>query len=451
MPNPSLSTSSEPVEVHTARLRAQWTRLPESLRTENQICGRTGVGCAATHHVMERCDFGCTCCYLSKGANRTPPLPFAEVKAQLDAIRAHLGPGGKTQITAGEVTLLPVDELGRIVAYARSIGLDPMVMTHGQRFLREPAYLRTLVKDYGLQRVSIHIDITQKGRDAPFDRPQTESDLNLLRDRFAALIRRIRSETGCLLTAASTVTVTTDNIDQMGPVIQWFLKNADAFRLVNFLPVATVGRTRANDTQRLSEESLRLAFDLGVGFRLNRTPLHFGHPACNLLLPLVVIDCQDDRAPIVLEGVRDAYPWDARFLARMLDGVGARIDWTRGLSRNLPTIAGCLLKRPALLVEAVGYGAWRGLCLLPALLRATGRSLRKGKRFRVRPFMLSAHRFMSPNQMQTSEGLERLEACIFKVPVDGEMIPMCTMNAEGVRERIGARLRGESVPTAAAR
>ena len=87
---------------------------------------------------MERCDFGCTSCYLTPSANKTPALPFEEVARQLDTLRAALGPAGKVQITAGEVTLLPVEALGRIVDHARAIGLDPMVMSHGQRFDEEP-------------------------------------------------------------------------------------------------------------------------------------------------------------------------------------------------------------------------------------------------------------------------------------------------------------------------
>ncbi|MEX2581381.1 MAG: hypothetical protein WD342_20155 [Verrucomicrobiales bacterium] len=78
-------------------LEARWDSLPETLRHPTQLAGRTAVACAATHHVMERCDFACTCCYLGPEANKTEALPFAEVKKQLDEIRAHLGPGGQTQ------------------------------------------------------------------------------------------------------------------------------------------------------------------------------------------------------------------------------------------------------------------------------------------------------------------------------------------------------------------
>ena len=133
---------ADPREPERVRLnRERWASLTDGLRVAEQAAGRGYVSCGATHGVMERCDFGCTSCYLSDMANATPPLSFAEVCKQLDELRSVLGPAGKTQITSGEVTLLPVHDLGRIVRYARRIGLDPMVMTHGQRFAEEPDYL----------------------------------------------------------------------------------------------------------------------------------------------------------------------------------------------------------------------------------------------------------------------------------------------------------------------
>ena len=121
--------------------REQWDQLPAHLQTTQQASGKCYVGCGATHSIMERCNFSCTSCYLSEVANTVPPLSFQAVKIQLDALRRSLGPAGKAQLTSGEVTLLPKEELGRMVAYAREIGLDPMVMTNGERLFDQPGYL----------------------------------------------------------------------------------------------------------------------------------------------------------------------------------------------------------------------------------------------------------------------------------------------------------------------
>lgn len=55
-------------------------------------------------------------------------------------------------------------------------------------------------------------------------------------------------------------------------------------------------------------------------------------------------------------------------------------------------------------------------------------------------FLLVIHRFMSPGDMRTEEGKERLDACVFKLPVDGKLVSMCEMNATGIREKIDAML-----------
>ena len=48
---------------------------------------------------------------------------------------------------------------------------------------------------------------------------------------------------------------------------------------------------------------------------------------------------------------------------------------------------------------------------------------------------LTSHHFMSPEELRTPIGQDRLAACLFRVPYKGEMVPMCKMNADGVRER----------------
>jgi len=37
---------------------------------------------------------------------------------------------------------------------------------------------------------------------------------------------------------------------------------------------------------------------------------------------------------------------------------------------------------------------------------------------------------MSPDELDTPLGQERLQACVFKLPVDGRMVSMCEMNAK---------------------
>lgn len=423
-----------------ALLRERWLSLPSELQTANQLAGKTAVACGATHHVMERCNFSCTCCYLGPEANKTAALPFSEVKEQLDRMRAELGVAGKVQITAGEVTLLPLAQLGRIIRYAIEVGLDPMVMSHGQRFAEEPDYLIALVRDYGLRKISIHIDTTQRGRKG-IDRTMTETDLDAVRDQFAELIRDVRAETGHPLQAASTVTVTEENLGDVENITRWFFKNADAFRLLSFLPVADVGRTRSSQGA-VEREGLWEQIDGACEQPINRFPLQFGHRKCNNIIPLLLASFKNET--IILEGVREGNEHDEKMLSRAIDTIGSRINWGLSWQKNAIPCARILLKNPLFLLQALKYTAYRiwddrAKCLeiLQAAIEA--------KRWpALNPFLFIIHNFMSPGDLLTEEGKARLDACIFKVPVDGKLISMCEMNASGIREKIDRAQLGKA-------
>jgi len=419
-------------------LRERWAALPEALKHPAQLAGRSAVACGATHHVMERCDFACSCCYLGPEANKTEALPFEDVKAQLDELRAHLGPGGKAQITAGEVTLLPVDDLGRIVAYARAIGLDPMVMTHGQHFMDDPAYLERLVAVHGLRKISVHIDSTQRGRRG-VPKNAGEIELNRVREAFAALIRRTRERTGHHLVAASTITVTEDNVGELAEVSCWFLANADAFRLLSFLPVAHVGRTRDGGKSDGLDDRLWAGVEAAVGRPINRHPMHFGHSKCNSTVPLIVGG--DRGRTTVFEGLREGNANDVAMFSEAAEKIGPAWQWDGRLAANLASLTQCFLRRPGLLARSLIYGARRGCAEAPRLARMAAGALARGRRPRLSPFLVVVHRFMNPAELDTEEGRERVDACVFKVPVNGEMISMCEMNARGVREKIDGSLK----------
>ncbi len=434
----------EPIPEESNRVNAQRRlELPAAVRGPLQVAGRGHHSCGATHGVMERCDFACTSCYLAGRANATPPLGEDEVLRQLDALRAYLGPQGKAQITSGEVTLLPRETLGRYVDYARAIGLDPMVMTHGQRFLREPDYLLELVREHGLEKISIHVDVTQRGRDGW--RPGLrEADLHPVRSRYADLVRRVRSETGRRFHSAHTVTVTERNVDDVAEVMRWIAANADAFRMISFQPVAEVGRTRDRRISGLELDDIWSRICDGLGRKLNRHAMHFGHPECNILAPVVLLECGGRRA--VLETAREGRGWDRSYLRRLMLAIGGFT--VRGKSRA-ETLIGFLslcLAHPLLLLETPLYSTYRAWGLRAWLFAALGQLLR-GRPLRIRPLAIVVHKFMSQDELDTDIGRERLAACTFKVPVGDRMLPMCELNATGLRDELNERLRGVSFDT----
>ncbi len=392
--------------------------------------GRWHHSCGATHSVLERCDFACTHCYLTALANATPPLPESEVRQQLDRLRAYLGPQGKVQLTAGEVTLLPAETLGRHIAYAREIGLDPMVMSHGQRFLDEPAYLRRLVEEFGLRKVAIHVDTTQRGR--PGWRPDLrERELHTLRDRFALLLQETRQASGRTLYAAHTATVTEESLEGVPAIARWVRDHPEAFRLLSLQPAASVGRSRLGN--RLGIDEVWRAVCRGMGRNLNPRPLLFGHPGCNLLAPLVVLRIGTQRH--LIEVARSDRAWDRKFLDRFLDRFGGLTTIGCSPATNAARLLSLALRNPCFLFELGGYGAhrlWGIRRVLPRLLRA---ALRR-RPVTVHPLAIVIHRFMDEEELDAPLGRERLASCVFKVPVGSKMVSMCELNATAMRRQL---------------
>lgn len=417
--------------------RKVWEGLPAVTQSEkHQWLGVISTGCGATHNVLERCDFYCTACYLSDEANHTPPLPFEEVKKQLDTIREQLGPSANTQITAGEVTLLPRADLIRIVKYAISIGLDPMVMTHGQHFLNDPTYLHDLMREGGLQKISVHIDTTQKGRKF-LKKGMREKDLHPLRDQFANMIREARKITGLTLHAAHSLTITEDNFDDIADVMWWCERNNDAFRMFSFQPTADVGRTRATEQINQRDEIWsRICHHMPHG-PANQHTFMLGHRDCNTTSLLWVVRFNGEHK--LMEIKRDGAAIDEWFFDEVMNSAfngfyADGVDNAVLLGKWLAMFA----KSPKYIWQWPAYSAyrsWGDRDWVPRFVK----TVLTGGEWSVTPLVIIVHNFMSRDEIPTAKGQERLKACAFKLPVeiDGhmQMVSMCEMNATELRKK----------------
>src|SRR5713101_1477393 len=339
----------EPVPDEKKRLmRARWEALDPRWRTLGQGFGQQATGCGATIGLHPRCDFACTGCYLGADANQVPPVALEQIFSQLDRLRAWLGPKGNTQITDGEVTLLPTEDLVAVLRYARHVGLIPMLMTHGDTFRRQPRLLERLMTDGGLTEVSVHIDTTQRGR-IGYKNPRCEGNLQPLREEFANMIRLARRRTHLPLRAATTLTITHGNLADVPQVVEWCLRNRDAFGMLSLQPIAQVGRTQNGLTGVTVEELWREIDSVLAQYGLTRGApgaLRFGHPDCTRVQMLVVYE-RAGREPRLVSIVRDGHEEDMRmmraFFERGLGGLNFRDDST--LERMFRA-AGVLLADP---------------------------------------------------------------------------------------------------------
>lgn len=433
-------------------LSERWAGLAPGLRLPGQGLGQKATGCGATIGIQPRCDFACTGCYLGHEANHIPALSTQAVLRQLDELRRWLGPKSNVQITDGEVTLRPTDELTEILRYARSIGIIPMMMTHGDNLRRRPGLLEQLMTEGGLTEVSIHVDITQRGRDG-YKAPKSELELMPLRDEFAAMVREARRRTGRPLRAAMTLTVTQDNLPQIADVVRWLVRNRDAFGLVSFQPLAQVGRTRRSQrgvtATDLWREVGRATADFGLPLD-DTGPMHFGHTDCTRFVPVLALE-RPGETPRLFQAIRDD-PADVavmkEFFELGLGGVAFRDD---DRLEKTARFLGMVRRAPGWLLGRVRR--WiDGRCRAEAGMTLS-RFLLDGLRGRLRidGLTLTSHHFMSPAEVQTPLGQERLAACVFRLPYKGEMVPMCQMNADGVRDRFYAEILAEDDPPGPAR
>jgi hypothetical protein len=429
------SILKNPVPLETRRLLEQrWTRLPEDLRTEKQVVGQHWVQCGYTTG-PSYCSFGCSHCYLPGTANKLPMPDLTEMKTQIRENRRMLGPGGNIQITGGDLVDAYLkadrgDELVEVVRYADEQGLVPMLMTHGQALLENPDYLRRLVTEGRLRKISIHIDITQAGRHGyPRNKLSRESDLHPLRDAFRDLILDVSRQTGKRMVGAQTVTVTERNIDSIADIFEWLIadrNNSRVFRTISFQTEAATGRTLLSenrvDEQRTWEEICR-----GAGIRLSRDTLHFGHPDCSSLSMLLV-----DPARKRFIDLMPATDYSQSFWSYMvanLGGAGGRSpstldSWIRKLS--------LLLHHPSCLLKGARYithlaqdtrNPWK---LQPGYLRGE-----------IGYVKIVMHNFIDDALLREPRSRaiqQRLDACSFRGAhrVDGEWqaVPMCLMNAD---------------------
>ncbi|MEM7627433.1 MAG: radical SAM protein [Planctomycetota bacterium] len=440
-----------PVRDETRRdLDAAWRRLDPEFRVPHQTIGVMEEGCGATIGAMPTCDFGCRGCYLGGNANATPALPVEDIKAQMRVLRDRLGVWGNLQLTDGEVTLRPEAELIELLRYAHEIELIPMVMTHGETFRRRPGFLERLMREGGLVELSIHVDMLQRGREKDYAKAESETALMPLRAEFADMIRAARKATGLPLRVASTCTVTPENLHEVPAIVRWFRENADAFRLISFQPAAQVGRSRPGLGGHVTQDDV---WELAAAGLLGEDSTGaqrqawvdqqwwFGHPDCSRLTTGFVCE-QPGRArhyePVCPRGDE---PY-AKMIERFMKHWGGVSFRSGNRLHHAGQLAGMIRQDPGFFFTTLPRF---GVHLLRKLNAEhpwrLGRQLISG-RARLHLLTIVTHQFMSRAEIETPRGQERIRNCIFTVPIDGELVSMCEVNALGIRDRLYDRAAG---------
>ncbi len=445
------SAFRNPIDGEKARvLRERWDSLPAELQTAHQISGRHLTHCAFTLGASY-CSFRCTHCYLPENANRVPIPSLEHMKEQIDANRRLQGPGGGLQITGGDVADAywragRPDELIEIIRYAYSVGVVPMLFTHGQTLTEQPEFLERLVVEGGLRQVAVHVDVTQAGRKGyPIGKVTCEADLHPVRQQFTDLALAIRKKTGAPLEFAHNCTVTRKNINDIPEIIRWFLADPERtkiWRMLSFQPEADTGRTIYSE-QPVTPELAWEKISEGVGLPLRREASIFGHPDCNSWASLLV--SQDTGRYTTT--MPETSEWDAAF-ASALETVGGLSLVTDDAGTAPYRIAGVIARKPTLFPK-IGWHLVRHFAKAGLL----GDFARASSRGRIHTLGVGMHNFMdaaqvadAPNDATTQC---RLDSCVFKGAVkrggEWEAVPMCSMNQHAWGEVYNDRLDDEKL------
>jgi hypothetical protein len=227
-------------------------------------------------------------------------------------------------------------------------------------------------------------------------------------------------------------------------VIRWLTANADAFRLISFQPLAHVGRTEPGLGGVDVEELWR---QIAIGFegdgaspdRLAQGQMWVGHPDCSRCLAGVLLSepgVLPRFHPVRAEGDAPDRQVVDRFLSRF-GGISFRLD---SPLERLARCAGVLCQDPAFILGSLpGFlAAWlRRLSPDHPWRQAVRLALGRAK---LRGLVVITHHFMNQEQVRTARGRERLDLCVFHVPLEGRLVPMCEANSTGLREQFYGEL-----------
>ena len=379
-------------------------------RPGQQMGERWPIACVALE-ITQRCNLDCTLCYLSEHSEATSDIPLAEVFRRIDAIRRYYGSGIDVQVTGGDPTLRPRDDLLAIVQRLADQGQHPTLMTNG---IRARLSLLQDLKHAGLVDVVFHVDTTQERRQSDGAFYPSEASLQGVRERY---IRRGR-EAG--LNVMFNTTVHAGNVHEVSTLAKFFASRADQVRTASFQLHADTGR----GVQRGRSADITMArvwslIEAGFGAELNHDASIAGHPACTryglgLLLNGHVVDLLDQ--PSLVQALQRqtatvrfdrTRPW--RTLLRLLPSA----VWPPS---HLPRLAGFALRK-----------AWRAAWTMD-------RSPPIAPRTRIGTISFVIHDFMHACALEA----DRIDACVFKVQTGDGPLSMCVHNADRDRYILGA-------------
>ncbi len=237
-----------------------------------QLAGtRWAIGCVSLE-VTQRCNLDCSACYLSEDAESIHDIPLEFLLERIRMIFKHYGAGCDIQISGGDPTLRSRDDLIKIVAEIRRLGMRSSLFTNGIKATRE--LLQSLAQA-GLNDVAFHVDITQE-RKQQGQLFANEAALNDLRKQYIARAQ------GLGLNIFFNTTVVEANFHEVPMLVDFFAQRTHQVSFISFQMQADTGRGVLGERPAvISQQSMIEKINAGLGAIIDFDVLLPGHSQCN--------------------------------------------------------------------------------------------------------------------------------------------------------------------------
>ncbi|GAB3536318.1 hypothetical protein GCM10027403_16700 [Arthrobacter tecti] len=437
-----LELATRPIHPESrAALDARWSALPDHVKTQNQLLGRSAIGCEGTHGVFPKCNLTCTPCYHSADANQVRidgDHTVREVQRQMEYLKRVRGPRAHAQLIGGEVSLLSPEDHAAALEAMRANGREPMSMTHGD-FDYEYLLAVVLGPDGSprFDRVSFaaHFDSLMRGRRGAV-RPRSEAELDPFRLEFAQMFADLRREYGVASYLAHNMTVTPSNLHEVAEVTRAVL--AMPYNMLSFQPAAFIGDDRRwkEDFTAVGIDDVWTKIEEGAGQELPWQGTQFGDPRCNRYTAGL---SAGGRFTVLID---PGDPADTSARDTLLAHHGGMVLGGQAKPVLAAKILRAVLRHPADLRVLAGVG--RRMVRRAGGVEALWRAWRS-KSLGVRSFVV--HNFMDAEVVAPAwklmqqgkisddptvrETQERLGACMYTMshPETGQLVPACAQHS----------------------
>lgn len=171
--------------------------------------------------ITDKCNIYCRGCYRMNG--KAGHKSFEQIKEEINILQ-RMRNCDNISIAGGEPLLHP--DIIDIVAYIKSLGMKPMILTNGVKLVDNRQMIQAL-KDAGAVGFTFHVDSEQN---RPHFKGQTEAELCELRLKYANMVASVGG-----MTSVFGMTVYPSNLDQVPEVVRWANEHIDVVHGLVFI------------------------------------------------------------------------------------------------------------------------------------------------------------------------------------------------------------------------